>query len=369
MKSIISKQKILVVEDDVHIRSNVVEFLLMNEFEVDSANNGVEGLARFESFNPDLVICDIMMPEMDGYTFLDELQRKFPLSLTIFIFLTAKNSQADQRKGMNLGADDYIIKPFTFSELLQTIEKKFEKNAIKLKGLEKVTEKLNNQNYLTPYQEFNTCLSGILTGSQLLLEDANSMLPNFETRSILDVINKSGIRLSRAINNFILNNELLAKKYHLSLEEIPVSFIINTFVHVATNHNRSGDLVLSVDGSFLTTDRFLLKRVLEELADNAFKFSHPGETVALDIFLFPESAKIEIAYPNHKKFNSEMLKNVAPYEQFSSDNQLIEGLGLGLYLSKVIMEFLLGKLVLLDTNPDLLKFQIDFSHYNQNINL
>lgn len=363
MKSVINKKKILVVEDDVNIRGNVVEFLLMNEFEVDSANNGVEGLARFESFKPDLIICDIMMPEMDGYTFLDELQRKFPLSLSIFIFLTAKNSQADQRKGMNLGADDYIIKPFTFSELLQTIEKKFEKNASKLKGLEKVSEKLNNHNYLTQYQEFNVCLSGILTGSQLLLEDTNSMLSDFETRSTIDVINKSGIRLCRAINNFILHNELLAKKYHLYLEEIPVSFIINIFINVASNYNRSSDLVLSVDGNFLTTDRFLLKRVLEELADNAFKYSHLGETIALDIFLFPESTKIEIAYPNHKKYNSEMFENAAPYKQFSSDNKLVEGLGLGLYLSKVIMEFLLGKLVLLDTNPDLLKFQIDLSHY------
>jgi DNA-binding response OmpR family regulator len=367
MKSRINKHKILVVEDDIHIRSNLVEFLLMNEFEVDSVNNGIEGLAHFGSFNPDLIICDIMMPEMDGFTFLDELQRKFPLSLTIFIFLTAANSQADQRKGMNLGADDYIIKPFIFSELLQTIEKKFEKNATKIKGLEKVSEKLINHTYFTPYQEFNTCLSDILTGSQLLLEEANTKLLNFETRSIPEVINKSAIRLSRAINNFILYNELLSKKYHPSLEEIPASFIANTFVHVATNYNRASDLVLSVDGSFLITDRFLLKRVLEELAENAFKYSRQGETIALDIFLLPEGAKIEIAYPNHKKFNSEKLKNAAPYEQFSSDNQLIDGLGLGLYLSKVIMEILLGKLVLIDTNQDSLKFQIYFSNNIQNI--
>ncbi|MCG9881330.1 MAG: response regulator [Bacteroidia bacterium] len=76
MKSTKNNRKILIVEDDIHIRNNLVEFLTLNDYSVSWASNGYEGLVQYETFKPELIICDIMMPEMDGYAFLEEVQKK-----------------------------------------------------------------------------------------------------------------------------------------------------------------------------------------------------------------------------------------------------------------------------------------------------
>lgn len=365
MKSTKIKRKILVVEDDVHIRNNIVEFLTLHDYEVSFASNGFEGLHQYAIEKPDLIICDIMMPEMDGYTFLEEVQKKYPLNFTIFIFLTAKSSQADLRKGMNLGADDYIIKPFSFDDLIVAIEKKFEKSDLRKASIDEAVSKVSKQILETPYHEFNTCLSGILTGSQLMLGSSEKLQLDLETKSILDVIQRSGLRLSRAINNFILNNEFSTKSYHPFVEDVPASFIVNTIVNIAGNYNRSKDLVLSVEGSSIRTDKFLLKRALEELCENAFKFSQIGDLVIWDIFLLARGAKLDLEYPNRFRFNKEKFDLASPYNQFVDGNKTIDGLGLGLYLTKKIMEILDGEISYTSTDKSANKFHVSFRYMNE----
>src|SRR5690242_2364386 len=113
--------KILVIEDEALILENVVEILEMEGFEVKGAPNGKLGLQVAAQFVPDLIICDIMMPEVNGYDVLMELNSSPELSVIPFIFLTARASRVDIRKGMTLGADDYLPKPFSAQELLQAV--------------------------------------------------------------------------------------------------------------------------------------------------------------------------------------------------------------------------------------------------------
>jgi CheY-like chemotaxis protein len=361
MKSIKNNRKILVIEDDAHIRNNVVEFLSLNEFDVVAAENGVQGLISYATFKPDLIICDIMMPEMDGYTFLEELQKRYPLNFTIIIFLTAKNSAADQRKGMYLGADDYIVKPFTFSDLLNAIETRFAKSDLRRESIEKAAEKMKQQSYSTPFHEFNTCLNGILTGSQFLIGNAEKLPLDIETQSILDVIKRSGLRLSRAINNFILSKELESKNYFPFIEDVPVTYVVNSIVNIASNHNRSADLNLSVEGVSIKTDKFLLKRVIEELTENAFKFTQKGDPVNWNVSLNPNAISLEIEYPNKFRFNEEKFEQIAAYNQFTVGSQVLEGLGLGLFLSQKILEVLGFELQFTEKNPSNLSFKILFN--------
>ena len=110
--------KILLIDDEKQLRSNVSEMLTLEGYEVITANDGLEGLAKAINEYPDLILCDLMMPRIDGYSVLNEL-RKTNLSETPFIFLSAKSDRADVRKGMDLGAEDYLIKPFSRLELLQ----------------------------------------------------------------------------------------------------------------------------------------------------------------------------------------------------------------------------------------------------------
>ncbi len=117
-----SKQKILVVEDNQDVRENIQEILELAGYEVSTAENGKTGAQKALQDHPDLVLCDIMMPELDGYGVLRILSKNAATAGIPFIFLTAKAEKADFRRGMGLGADDYITKPFDDVNLLDTIE-------------------------------------------------------------------------------------------------------------------------------------------------------------------------------------------------------------------------------------------------------
>lgn len=115
-------KKILLIEDNADVRENTAEILSLANYDVAVAENGKVGVELAQKNRPDLIICDIMMPELDGYGVLHILSKKPETANIPFIFLTAKTEKGDIRKGMNLGADDYLTKPFDDTELLNAIE-------------------------------------------------------------------------------------------------------------------------------------------------------------------------------------------------------------------------------------------------------
>ncbi len=120
-------KKILIIEDNPEVRENTAEILELSDYNVCTAENGKEGVRIAQQEMPDLIICDIMMPELDGYGVLRILNQNPKTAAIPFIFLTAKAEKSDFRKGMNLGADDYLTKPFDDSELLEVIEMRLKK--------------------------------------------------------------------------------------------------------------------------------------------------------------------------------------------------------------------------------------------------
>jgi two-component system, OmpR family, alkaline phosphatase synthesis response regulator PhoP len=114
-------KNILVIEDDLEILANVEEILELQEFDTVSATDGSLGLRLAKRQLPDLVVCDVMLPRLDGYSILQELRQHEETSATPFIFLSAKSQRADVRRAMELGADDYIMKPFTGGELIKSV--------------------------------------------------------------------------------------------------------------------------------------------------------------------------------------------------------------------------------------------------------
>lgn len=122
-------KKILVIDDNLEMRENIAEILELASYEVVTAEDGKKGVAAAKSQNPDLIICDVMMPELDGYGVLHILN-KSPETFGIpFIFLTAKSETTDMRRGMSLGADDYITKPFEEADLLDAVEMRLKKSS------------------------------------------------------------------------------------------------------------------------------------------------------------------------------------------------------------------------------------------------
>lgn len=133
-------KKILVIEDNFEVRENIAEILELSGYEVQTAEHGKIGVQMASNQKPDLIICDVMMPELDGFGVLHILSKNPKTASIPFIFLTAKSEKSDFRKGMNLGADDYITKPFDDVELLDAIEMRLRKNATLQKNYPKSEE-------------------------------------------------------------------------------------------------------------------------------------------------------------------------------------------------------------------------------------
>ena len=124
------RKKILLIEDDQVLRENTQEILELANYSVVVASNGIEGVKAAQELVPDLVICDIMMPELDGYGVLHSLSKEPATAQIPFIFLSAKAEPSDIRRGMGMGADDYLTKPFEEMDLLQAIEVRLQRSAV-----------------------------------------------------------------------------------------------------------------------------------------------------------------------------------------------------------------------------------------------
>ncbi len=137
-------KKILLIEDNHEVRENTSEILSLANYTVVSAENGKVGVALAIQEMPDLIICDIMMPELDGYGVLHILSKNTATARIPFIFLTAKTEKTDVRKGMTLGADDYLTKPFDDTDLLNTIEARLRKSALQQKEYQSTADGLDS---------------------------------------------------------------------------------------------------------------------------------------------------------------------------------------------------------------------------------
>lgn len=176
-------KKILVIEDEPQIRNDLQEMLELHQFEVYTAERGALGLQLAKVKLPDLILCDIAMPEMDGYEVVTALRQDSVIGSTPVIFLTAKQDRNDIRRGMELGADDFLIKPFVMEELLRAITSRLERQqAILLQWLtaQQKTKQLKlevhkNQQQLQQSQQLIEIKDELL---QKLVQDLRSPLSN-----------------------------------------------------------------------------------------------------------------------------------------------------------------------------------------------
>ena len=135
---------VLLIEDDAVLRENTAEILELYSYNVITASNGKSGVLTAKNHLPDIIVCDIMMPELDGYSVLGDLAKNVNTKYIPFIFLSAKTEHKDVRKGMDLGADDYITKPFNEEELINAIESRLAKASI-LKDVRNKYQKKSNK--------------------------------------------------------------------------------------------------------------------------------------------------------------------------------------------------------------------------------
>ena len=352
-------EKILVIEDDVAVRENIVELLAAEGFIALGAENGPQGLKLAREHHPALIVCDIVMPGMDGYGVLAVLnQEKSTLSVP-FIFLTARVARADARKGMELGADDYLTKPFTRQELLNAISIRLAKQKLLV---EQVSHKLNDQRQGIAIgfpHRIIAPLSLILQSSEAIADEAQ-MLHMDGIKAKANAINRSARSLSHTIQNLLLLVELdplnfLSQEYELNLATLTPSghkIIEETIIEASKSYDRLPDLEYFFQEAALRLPEIHLQKIIEELADIIFISTTRGKHVKVlgEIRLLYQSYTISFFVPGEglppesvAYFNSLVYKpNFLPeYMEPSLDWFVVKRL-VELYKGDLVIESTMG---------------------------
>jgi two-component system, sensor histidine kinase and response regulator len=278
--------KILVIEDELNVRENIVELLESEDFEVFSAKDGFEGIFLAQEHSPELILCDVTMPELDGYGVLNNLRKDPNIAITPFIFLTAKAASEEIRQGMNLGADDYLTKPFSRQELLTTIKARLSKQKIHDQNTDALLKDIGESlSYSISEKIFNP-LDEILGASEVFRQDANIIEPN-DIEKLGAHIQSNTKFLKRAILNIFmyLNMELMFHNSD-SLETIkniyttrPGDFVYMIAMQLARKYDCSKNLVVSIDNSRLKISTSDWNKIVEESLEFVFSLFKEGSLI------------------------------------------------------------------------------------------
>ncbi len=332
---------ILVIEDEPDVREILIDILDAEGFEVAGAENGAAGIELAAQIHPDLILCDVMMPKVDGLGVLETLRQQETTATTPFIFLTAKATKDNVREGMNLGADDYVTKPFTRQELLAAIATRLQRRDTFAEQSRAQLEELRQVMTLTLPHEFHTPLNGIIASSQYVLDDLDDIEKD-ELQEFMQHINTSGRRLYRLVQNFLLRTELtvlaqdeqkLAMLRSLTLDQ-PAKVIHKAIQdHLRQNNweGRAEDLDFKLADATVKIAETGLQKIAVELVDNGIKFSAPGSAVLV-------SGQVEgscycLTVTDHGEgMGADQVARVGAYQQFERRDREQQGTGLGLSL-------------------------------------
>jgi signal transduction histidine kinase len=351
-----SMRKVLAIDDTPEIRMIITETLNLFGFHTITAEDGATGIQLARESRPDLILCDINMPNLDGYETLRRLRDDDVTAGIPFVFLSGATDRITMRRGMELGADDYLPKPFTPKELLAAVNTRLEKQAELRRLSDRKLDELRGNITLALPHELRTPLNGIMGLAQLLIDDYANMPPE-ELLESSRFIYESALRLHRLIENFLVYSqiELMAsesKTFDFSALAKPIQahdLIPEIARKVASRHKREGDLLLKSQPATLLLPPDNFTKIVEELVDNAFKFSEPGKPVLAATQVANDVVVLTVTDMG-RGMSMEQISRIAPHVQFDRKTFEQQGAGLGLYIAKRLIE-LLGGQIQIESKP------------------
>jgi two-component system, sensor histidine kinase and response regulator len=344
-------KKILVIEDESAIRANIQQILHLAGFDPVVAVDGAEGLELAKQTIPDLILCDVMMPKMDGYSVLKSIRSDQQMALIPFIFLTAKVDKSDIRQGIEIGGDDYLTKPFTPEELLNAINACFKKQETIQHHYQEEIAQISKAISSALSHELKTPLNGMILSAELIKQYHHS-LNDEDIEEITDGFITSSRRLERLSKNFMLYANLeLTTKNPEKLQQIRNTIIpcqtkniLNlTSLEQAKKWDREDDLQVDVEEKIIQISEEHFKKIVNELIDNAFKFSSPGTKVTITSKLKQNEFHLFITNEG-RGMSPEQIQNIGPYLQFERQIYEQQGSGLGLAIVQKLLVIYHGKL-------------------------
>ncbi len=336
--------KILVIDDEDWLREMMLLALRQRGFEMIEASGGDDGVEMARRELPDLILCDVNMEKTNGYQALS-LLRKEPNTASIpFILMTGLADQAGMRQGMELGADDYLAKPFTIEDLYAAVEARLKKvQAVRAEAERKLADLRDNISMMLPH-ELRTPLNGILAYGDILAADAATLKPE-EIVEMGQVISDSGKRLQRLIENFVIYAQIelmgtdpqKAAVLRRNQTAAGAKLIEEHARAQAASLGRAADLTLALASIAVPMSEDYLAKIVDELVQNALKFSKPGAKVKVTLSESPNEVMLSVA-DSGRGFSTEHVARIGAYMQFERKMQEQQGSGLGLVIAKRLTE-------------------------------
>lgn len=341
-------EKILVIEDEAQLRAQVVEMLELEGYDVSEAENGGMAFGMLQNIQPDIIICDIAMPDFDGYQILQHVRDNDRLARVPFIFVTARTDRSFVRHGMELGADDYITKPFSRSELLASIESRLARFN-KVASTSKSDELDDAKRQLTSMvaHELRTPLVSMTMIHELISQKLDD-LSGDEMRDLLKMMQSGNQRMQHLVEQMVMFTQLntnvidedTVKQYGKSLD---IQTIISNAIEQGRGfayRNQDGSIKRAQNKPFASVKALIkpLSFALAELIANALIFSPENSSVIIQERLANDWVHVSIVDSGAGLTTTRLKKAAMPFEQIDREKQEQQGMGMGLPLAIKIVQ-------------------------------
>lgn len=346
---------ILVIEDEQPIRENIVEFLNLEGYDVLEAQDGLVGVEMVRQHRPDLVICDIAMPHLSGYDVLLKIREDAALATTPFIFLTAHADHTFMRHGMELGADDYLTKPFTEAELLAATRARLTRHALMKDAGAQDLEQARRSLIRLITHELRTPLASLITTQDLITRQVGQLSAQ-ELNEMLDALRGNSQRLRHITEQIIFWAQLETGVLNWqTINETGFRVQLWEIMAVAINlargfayRNRDGQIELHDHDRLATVvcQMDALKHALAELITNALNYSPDDRNIVISQWGADGRVWVTITDQGIGIPADQIANAMSDFQQINRENHEQQGLGLGLPLARRIIELHRGTMQL-----------------------
>jgi hypothetical protein len=334
-------ETVLAIDDDETFLTAVKLRLEAGGFVALTASNGIDGIRLARDHKPDLILCDVDMPETDGFGVLASLRADPEAKMFPFIFLTGKNAEADLRRGMVHGAEDYLCKPVAGQVLISSIRSQLDRASTRKDHEDARLRDTAAAFVNTLAHELRTPLCGLLPIPDLI-ENYSDESDKEGVREACHFLRKSAERLHKAVERFLSFYSIVTghaacnnKPQSAGCLAMDVAHLVSTCKELGgIQPNREQDLTIEVDmnlpdqaSTSLTSSE--IKLVLRELVDNAFKFSNRGSPVAVKLAVKDNALRLTVS-DRGRGMTDDQVKSIRVLRQFDRSTFEQQGFGLGL---------------------------------------
>lgn len=341
-----SKATLLVVEDEPNLLFGIRDILELDGYRVITARNGQEALTALQATIPDLIISDVMMPQMDGTELLKEIRKREDWVAIPFIFLTAKGEKTDIQNGKILGVDDYLVKPYDAEDLLITVDAKLRRHQAIHQAQNSVVEKIKRNILTILNHEFRTPLTLVVAYADMLKDQDVEAMNEQELLLFLKEINSGADRLRHLIENFIMlveletgNAQRMFDWRKAKLPDLPTivrEAYDRKFGQPKVQHTCTLDIADTLPP--VLGDRAFLVTILCELLDNAIKFSTPDDPITITTGTTEDEVHISVV-DNGRGIKDDEIDTIwEMFYQVDRDQFEDQGAGSGLAIVKGLTE-------------------------------